>query len=175
MLQWLNRCSQLTRSTIGPTKDYTEVNCQTLFAFVQGSKPPRGIPLDPIRGLQSHIRLLAKVRDFGLLDDESTLEPGKLEVGESTLAYLGKIWRGRVIFSTMQGMIGMGDRGIEVGDSVCLFFGLSSMYILRALDGMYSFKSEAYIHGLMVTASSALGTLQEDFRPPEKTKIFGTL
>ncbi|RFU23559.1 hypothetical protein B7463_g12779, partial [Scytalidium lignicola] len=172
MLQWLKCCLLLTCRTIGYAKDYVEVYWQTLFAFARSSEPPPDFPFDPVHGLQSHRRLLEKIRDFEPHNDKSDLDQEELkEAADSTVPYLGNIWRGRVFFSTKKGRIGMADKNIKVDDSVCLFCGLSPMYILQALDHNYSFKSEAYIHGLMDDAASALGILQKDFEP----KIFKIL
>jgi hypothetical protein len=57
-------------------------------------------------------------------------------------------------FSTDKGMIGLGNRDIQVGDSVCVLTGGSMPFILRQVEGhggdiAYQYIGQAYVHGIM--------------------------
>jgi hypothetical protein len=60
--------------------------------------------------------------------------------------------RGRILFMTKGGLLGVGSVTIQRGDKVCVFFGGRSCYILRKhLDGAHwQFRYEAYVYGLMI-------------------------
>ncbi|KAM6534590.1 hypothetical protein FALCPG4_19031 [Fusarium falciforme] len=58
-------------------------------------------------------------------------------------------------FSTDKGMIGLGNRDIQVGDSICVLGGGSMPFILRQVerhggDIAYQYIGQAYVHGIMV-------------------------
>jgi hypothetical protein len=115
MLKWLDRCSDMTRRTIGSEAKYKEAYWQTLFAYLEDRNGSNLSP-DPILGLQAHRIKLAEYRDSAPL---TALPLEEWNAGVDTLAYLGKLWRGKIFFSTVHGRIGFADRDVMVGDSVC--------------------------------------------------------
>lgn len=57
-------------------------------------------------------------------------------------------------FSTDKGRIGLGNRDIRVGDSICVLGGGSMPFILRQVEGhgggvAYQYIGQAYVHGIM--------------------------
>lgn len=62
---------------------------------------------------------------------------------------------GRQLFVTTNNVLGLGPRGIELGDVVCVFDGARTPHILRTIDNAegselrYSLIGEAYLHGYM--------------------------
>ncbi|KAF4973369.1 hypothetical protein FSARC_347 [Fusarium sarcochroum] len=57
-------------------------------------------------------------------------------------------------FSTAAGMIGLGNRDIQVGDSICILAGGKMPFILRQVEGpgggvAYQYIGQAYVHGIM--------------------------
>ncbi|KAK0514619.1 hypothetical protein JMJ35_003236 [Cladonia borealis] len=57
--------------------------------------------------------------------------------------------RGRKLFSTLSGHIGVGDGTLEPGDLVCVFLGGETPFIIRPVDQKYKFVGECYLHGIM--------------------------
>ena len=57
--------------------------------------------------------------------------------------------RGRKLFSTSSGHIGIGDATLEPGDLVCVFLGGRTPFIIRPVDQKYKFVGECYLHGIM--------------------------
>ena len=71
----------------------------------------------------------------------------------------------RRFFVTSTGLCGMGPRGMQAGDSVCLFYGGDVPYVLRpAGDGLYTFVGHCYLHGMMDGEGLDLGLSEEEFR-----------
>ena len=62
---------------------------------------------------------------------------------------LQQLGRGRKLFSTSSGHIGLGDVTLEPGDLVCVFLGGSTPFIIRPVDQKYKFVGECYLHGIM--------------------------
>ncbi|EEU46690.1 uncharacterized protein NECHADRAFT_77319 [Fusarium vanettenii 77-13-4] len=57
-------------------------------------------------------------------------------------------------FSTAKGLIGLGNRDIQVGDFICVLGGGSMPFILRQVEGhggdiAYQYIGQAYVHGIM--------------------------
>lgn len=57
--------------------------------------------------------------------------------------------RGRRLFRTEQGLIGLGPRTLRPGDSVCIFFGSAVPYVLRPVGDHFLFLGECCVHGIM--------------------------
>ena len=57
--------------------------------------------------------------------------------------------RGRKLFSTLSGHIGVGDVTLEPGDLVCVFLGGRTPFIIRPVDEKYKFVGECYLQGIM--------------------------
>ena len=57
--------------------------------------------------------------------------------------------RGRKLFSTLSGHIGIGDGTLESGDLVCVFLGGLTPFIIRPVDQKYKLVGECYVHGIM--------------------------
>lgn len=57
--------------------------------------------------------------------------------------------KGRKLFSTLSGHIGIGDGTLESGDLVCVFLGGITPFIIRPVDQKYKFVGECYVHGIM--------------------------
>ena len=57
--------------------------------------------------------------------------------------------RGRKLFSTVSGHIGVGDVTLKPGDLVCVFLGGATPFIVRPVDQKYKFVGECYLHGIM--------------------------
>ena len=57
--------------------------------------------------------------------------------------------RGRKLFSTLSGHIGIGGITLEPGDLVCVFLGGRTPFIIRPVDQKYKFVGECYLHGIM--------------------------
>ena len=171
MLKWLDRCLDLTRRTVNVEEKYKDVFWQTIFAYLEGCNQ-FNFPPDPVLGLQAHrIRLFENIHRVPLAN--TALSSKELQASAPTLSYLGLLWRGKVFFSTMQGRIGFAEKGVQVGDSVCLLFGLSKLSILRSrADRMHSFHSQAYVYGLMADAGAALGFLANSKMLVEKMQDF---
>lgn len=56
---------------------------------------------------------------------------------------------GRKLFSTQQGMLGLGPRVLKGGDVCCILFGAPVPFILRPVGHQYKLVGEAYVHGVM--------------------------
>jgi hypothetical protein len=58
--------------------------------------------------------------------------------------------RGRAIFSTHEGMIGMCPSTVKVGDKICVTLGVERPFLLSGVEDMpkkYRLKGECYVHG----------------------------
>ena len=62
---------------------------------------------------------------------------------------LQQLGRGRKLFSTSSGHIGLGDGTLESGDLVCVFLGGITPFIIRPVGQKYKFVGECYLHGIM--------------------------
>lgn len=75
--------------------------------------------------------------------------------------------KGRKLFHTSRGYLGLTSLGTCKGDIVCLFLGANVPFILRsstpteAGDRTYALVGECYIHGLMSGEGMEMGDLQE--------------
>ena len=107
-------------------------------------------------------RTLTSLRNEGRIDDIERLEiEWKAEyqrlkslVGTHVFSptFLGD-WqpycRGRKLFSTLSGHIGIGDVTLEPRDLVCVLLGGKTPFIIRPVDQKYKFVGECYLHGIM--------------------------
>jgi hypothetical protein len=59
------------------------------------------------------------------------------------------VGRGRTLFLTHRGSLGLGPYHVKVGDSVTIIFGTQIPIILRPAAGTYTYVGEAYVHGMM--------------------------
>ncbi|KAI1130962.1 heterokaryon incompatibility protein-domain-containing protein [Nemania abortiva] len=81
------------------------------------------------------------------------------------LSSICKFCRGRSLFSTKEGYIGLGPKSTKPGDQVCTLFGRDTPLILRPFmqgaETKYQVIGECYTHGLM-TGEALLGDLPEN-------------
>jgi hypothetical protein len=56
---------------------------------------------------------------------------------------------GRKLFSTRQGMLGLGPTILREGDLCCILFGAPVPFVLRPFGEQYKLVGEAYIHSVM--------------------------
>jgi hypothetical protein len=77
-------------------------------------------------------------------------------------------WQGAVFFSTEGGHIGIGEKSLQQGDEICVFFGAHVPYVLRRnADGVfYTFVGAAYVSGLMT------GEAFKSRNPRQKSELF---
>lgn len=66
----------------------------------------------------------------------------------------------RRFFTTDKGYMGLGPEGMLPGDTVCIFFGGDTPYVLRKVEGSWKFVGECYVHGIM--RGEAVEGLQDD-------------
>jgi hypothetical protein len=86
MLQWLNRCYDLTRKIIESEESAEEVYWQTLFAYLKDCNQPN-FPPDPVLGLKAHKIRLSENRDRVPLA-QTALSPADLKALAPALGYL---------------------------------------------------------------------------------------
>ncbi|MCJ1241658.1 hypothetical protein MMC14_009664 [Varicellaria rhodocarpa] len=78
-------------------------------------------------------------------------------------AYMGYVAPRRKFFTTQNGLIGLGPRSIQSGDSVCILSGGLVPFILRKGNAGYRLVGESYIHGLMEGQAVQESTQFEEF------------
>jgi hypothetical protein len=80
---------------------------------------------------------------------------------------VGSICRGRMLFRTAHGMLGLGHVAIRPGDFVTLLWGVRSPIILRQRSyqdgGGFTFVGDAYVDGIMFGEFLETGPAFEDF------------
>lgn len=171
MLQWLNNCEALTRRTVSSAAAVADAYWKTLLCY-SDIRNTSNFPSDPVRGLAAHRRRLAENRDSIPLA-QTTLSSNDLQVLGPLTAYVGVLWPGKVFFSTERGTIGLADKGIAAGDSICLFFGACKYFVLKPFDDdTHCLKSVAYVHGMMGDVATALrlrGMHNGQYTPLEET------
>jgi hypothetical protein len=57
--------------------------------------------------------------------------------------------RGRGVFTTEKGHMGLTALGVGVGDIICVLFGGQVLYVLHKEDDHHTFMGECYVHGMM--------------------------
>lgn len=63
---------------------------------------------------------------------------------------IGTTGEGRVLFIDWNGLLGLGPKGLQHGDHVCIPVGGDMPWLVRPLDsGFYEFVGECYVHGIM--------------------------
>lgn len=171
MLQWLDRCAALARQAVSSGEEHQAVYWQTMLAY-SPLRNPENFPANPILGLAAHRKRLAENRDCKPLT-ETALSSQELNALGPTLAHLGRVWRGKVFFSTMQGRVGIADRGVAIGDSLCIIFGAYKHYVFRPLaNNTHCLMSVAYIHGLMADIEDGLKKHDLNIVLPQRMKFF---
>jgi hypothetical protein len=171
MLQWLNQCEALTRGTVASDEAATNAYWETLLSY-SDIHNQFNFPPDPVRGLAAHRRRLAESRDSIPLT-QTTLSSEDLQALGPLIAYVGVLWPGKVFFSTKAGTVGLAEKGIAAGDSICLFFSASKYFVLRHLDdGTHYLKSVAYVHGMMGDVAAALRLRDGDTPLEERAEMF---
>ena len=171
MLQWLNRCEDLTRRTVATHEAATDAYWKTILSY-SDIHNQFNFPPDPVRGLVAHRRRLAESRDsIPLAQTSVSLED--LRARGPLIAYVGVLWPGKVFFSTKGGAVGLADEGIAAGDPICLFFGACKHFILKHFDdGTHYLKSVAYVHRMMGGVAAALRLRDRDTRQEESAQMF---
>ncbi|TAQ88902.1 hypothetical protein B7494_g2779 [Chlorociboria aeruginascens] len=173
MLQWLNHCEALTRRTVASDEAATDAYWKTLLSY-SDIHNQFNFPPDPVRGLAAHRRRLAESRDSIPLA-QTTLSSEDLQALGPFLAYIGVLWPGKVFFSTKEGTIGLGDKGIAAGDSICLFFNACKHFVLGHFDdgtNDVNLKSVAYVHGMMGDVAAAMRLRNGDTPLEESARMF---
>lgn len=78
-----------------------------------------------------------------------------------------RVASGRRPFITNQGSMGLDPDSVQRGDLVCIFGGVDTPLIIRAVDGGWRLVGEAYVHGIMdgesVNSSISRTDTDEDF------------
>lgn len=194
MLQWLDRCQDLTRRTLLRGEDEAAVTnalWQTLLAYTpthsnnnNKNKNPFNFPPDPVRGLAAHCRRLAESRDTVPLA-QTALSPADLEALGPFLAYVGVLWPGKVFFATTGGTVGLADRGVAAGNVVCSFFGVCKHFVLGDKvarhdnggeggdrGGWQRLQSVAYVYGMMDDVEAALRARDGDRPLRDRARMF---
>jgi hypothetical protein len=72
--------------------------------------------------------------------------------------------RGRKLFSTQNGLLGVGPSIARGGDICCIFFGHQKPFILRPVGSGHRLLGEAYIHGIMQGEAVVDFMLAEKYR-----------
>jgi len=173
MLQWLNHCEALTRRTVASNEAATDAYWKTLLSY-SDIHNQFNFPPDPVRGLAAHRRRLAESRDSIPLAQTTLSSDDKQALGP-LIAYVGILWPGKVFFSTKGGTVGLADKGIAAGDSICLFFSACKHFVLGHFDdGTHNanLKSVAYIHGMMGDVAAALRLRDGDTPLEESARMF---
>ena len=65
--------------------------------------------------------------------------------------------RGRKLFGTAKGYLGIGEILLQTGDLVCVLFGAGVPMILRPIGRSYRVVGECYLHGIMEGEALAEG------------------
>ncbi|KAJ3453392.1 hypothetical protein MRS44_017639 [Fusarium solani] len=90
----------------------------------------------------------------------------KFETHASSFEFIFIRLRGRSLFVTDQGLVGLGPGNLRAGDMVCALWGCRLPVLLRSLpgeDGEYTFLGPAYVDGAM-SGEYALGENEAVFR-----------
>ena len=133
--------------------DITEAFCRTLcmndfsdnFVPVSSADPDFDISLRYLRSL--------------LRGPSSQIKPYN-----NFLDLVGSHLKGRHLFTTEEGYIGVAPEAVKIGDQVCVILGCESPLLLRLQEnGMYVVIGECYIHGLM-SGEALLGPLPIEWR-----------
>ena len=85
------------------------------------------------------------------LSDPGDSERVWTEAGIRYAQVMDDACQGRSYFSTKGGRIGIGPKGLECNDAICVFYGGGPVFILRFDQGKETAQliGEAYVHGLM--------------------------
>jgi hypothetical protein len=149
----------------------TDAYWETLLSY-SDIRNQSNFPPDPVRGLVAHRRRLAERRDSIPLA-QTTLSSEDLQALGPLIAYVGVLWPGKVFFATKGGTVGLADKGIAAGDTICLFFSTCKHFVLRhSDDGIHSLKSVAYVHGMMGDVAAALSLRDGGIRLEESARMF---
>ena len=82
-------------------------------------------------------------------DTMSSAPPPK-EVVEEIFSWVSLWTKGRKIFVTQKGFLGLGPAEVEPGDVVCILFGGNLPYVIRRRpQDEYTFLGPSYVHGIM--------------------------
>lgn len=72
--------------------------------------------------------------------------------------------RGRNLFKTQQGMLGLGHKSVQAGDTVTLLLGVHSPIVLRSrCEGGFTFVGDAYMDGIMQGKFLQTNPVEEEF------------
>lgn len=83
------------------------------------------------------------------LADKTSNAPPK-EVVEEIFSWVSLWTKGRQVFVTQKGFLGLGPAEVEPGDVVCFLFGGNLPYVVRHLpQHEYTFLGPSYVHGIM--------------------------
>jgi hypothetical protein len=83
------------------------------------------------------------------LADKTSSAPPK-EVVDEIFSFVPLWIRGRKVFVTQRGFLGLGPAETEPGDVVCILFGGNLPYVVRPLDqDEFTFLGPSYVHGIM--------------------------
>ncbi|KAK2601524.1 hypothetical protein QQS21_004909 [Conoideocrella luteorostrata] len=98
--------------------------------------------------------------------DKATMETTvELDAAGIYLSYVYGNCRGRCLFSTKEGYVGLAPKSAKPGDEVCFLFGRDSPMVLRLVKEKSGLKhqvvGECYAHGLMA-GEAVLGDLPND-------------
>ncbi len=107
-------------------------------------------------------------REQCIADIQNALDLGKENtppLSDNTIKYLEQVRRyvkGRALFNTNEGHIGLGPFEAQPGDHIVVFFGCDSPLVLRPVDchSKYKLIGQTYTHGLM-DAEAFLGPLED--------------
>jgi hypothetical protein len=83
--------------------------------------------------------------------DETSSAPPPREVVEEIFSWVSLWTKGRRVFVTQKGFLGLGPAEVEPGDVVCILFGGNLPYVVRHLSSQdeYTFLGPSYVHGIM--------------------------
>lgn len=114
------------------------------------SIPREAVPSVPLKHLYESFRRTARLPGERVKSENGTEEVDEAS-GKIYSVAIERATRGRRLFSTKRGYVGLGPSGTRAKDCVVFLAGGRTAYILRKRKeaSSYTFLGEAYLHGLM--------------------------
>ena len=149
--RWIDECLRMQRMVSGSQHGTTDALLRTLVANLL-RLPQEYAPDSPnLEAMFTALEIyLEQIRDHSDSWSES-LTSEILLVGERYLYSLDFACKGRVVFATHEGRLGLGPRDTQSGDMICVFRTCQVPLILRKgpEEEYFHLVGEAYVHGIM--------------------------
>jgi Heterokaryon incompatibility protein (HET) len=111
-------------------------DCDAAFNIMQGSRPPASLHMK--ESFEAFIGITQGDPEWRERASKPYVHVMKLESAR------------RRVFRSSRGYYGLGQETLRVGDTICLFLGGDSPFLIRNAElGYYELIGEAYVHGIM--------------------------